>query len=119
MTTLNENGQNVALVDKEVRIITVQDLLNLFVTANYETGCSGLIVFKESLGSDFFDLKTRVAGELLQKCSNYRVRIAIVGDFSSVTSGSLHDFIYECNKGNLVFFKGSVKDALAALSYPG
>ena len=30
----------------------------------------------------FFDLKTRLAGEILQKYINYHVKVAIIGDFS-------------------------------------
>ena len=116
MTILNNNGQSIALIDKSVKINTVQDLLDLFATADYEHGCSGLIVNKESLNEDFFDLETRVAGELLQKCSNYRMRFAVVGDFSGYTSRSLRDFIFECNRGTLVFFKSTVDDALCALT---
>ncbi len=117
MNTLTRNGHTITVIDPGVNIVNAQDLLDLFVTANYEHGSIGIIVYKDSLNEDFFDLKTRVAGELLQKCSNYNVRFAIVGDFSSYTSKSLRDFIYECNKGNLVFFKCSIEDALTALTY--
>ena len=116
MKIFRQNGHSIALIDKSYEIQTSQDLLDLFVTANYNSGCSDIIVHKESLSDDFFDLKTRIAGELLQKCSNYRIRFAVVGDFSEITSRSLRDFIYECNKGNLVFFKSSIDEALAALT---
>ena len=39
-----------------------------------------------------------MAGEILQKFSNYRVRLAIVGDFTPYSSKSIKDFIYESNK---------------------
>jgi hypothetical protein len=116
MTPLEKNGRSIALIGRDVKIVTVQDLLDLFAPANYDFGCTGLIVFEENLGEEFFDLKTRVAGELLQKCSNYRVRIAVVGDFSRYDSKSLRDFIRECNRGNLIFFKGTVEEALEALT---
>ncbi len=48
-----------------------------------------------SICDDFFDLSTRLAGEILQKFINYHVKIAIIGDFSIYTSKSLKDFIYE------------------------
>ncbi|MCK7528774.1 MAG: DUF4180 domain-containing protein [Ignavibacteriales bacterium] len=34
--------------------------------------------------SDFFDLKTGIAGEILQKFSTYNVRLAILGDFQNI-----------------------------------
>lgn len=70
---------------------------------------------KETLGEDFFKLRTGVAGELLQKCSNFRIRLAIVGDFSEYTSKSLRDFIYESNKGNLVYFTNDLDSASEVL----
>jgi hypothetical protein len=41
-------------------------------------GAAGLILTEEDLAPAFFDLKTGLAGELLQKLVNYRVRAAIV-----------------------------------------
>jgi hypothetical protein len=38
----------------------------------------GLVVTEANLGPDFFDLRTRFAGELLQKFVNYRAKLAIV-----------------------------------------
>ena len=109
------NGVPVAVFDKGTIISNSQDALDLMASARYEGGCERMIVRKESLKEDFFDLKTGLAGEVLQKFSNYCFKLAIVGDFSVYTSKSLRDFIYESNKGCLVFFKGSVDEALAAL----
>jgi hypothetical protein len=56
-----------------------------------------------------------MAGEILQKFTNYRMRLAIVGDFSIFSSKSLQDFIYESNKGKQINFSDSVGNALKAL----
>jgi hypothetical protein len=70
------------------------------------------IIKKENLNHSFYDLKTGFAGELLQKISNYSKRMAIIGDFSQMRSGSLKDFIYESNKTGQVIFVRTVEDAL-------
>ena len=57
-----------------------------------------------------------IAGEILQKFSNYRVQLAIVGNFSKYSGKSLHDFIYESNKGGQIHFVNSVSEALVKLS---
>lgn len=57
-----------------------------------------------------------MAGEILQKFSTYRVRLAIIGDFSTITSKSLRDFIYESNQGKQVNFVASLNDALNVLA---
>jgi len=69
-----------------------------------------------AIGEKFFHLNTKIAGEILQKFINYRVKIAIVGDFSAYTSESLKAFIYECNKGKDIFFLPDEKKAIEKLS---
>ncbi len=60
----------------------------------------------ERLGEEFFQLRNGIAGEVLQKFVTYHLRIAIVGDMTSLsdTSKSLHDFVVECNRGSDVWF---------------
>ncbi len=60
----------------------------------------------ERLGEEFFQLRNGIAGEVLQKFVIYHLRIAIVGDVTSLsdTSKSLHDFVVECNRGSDVWF---------------
>lgn len=118
MKIIEKNGQKVAVADRTEPVHSAQDALNLMATAQYQGGGGSLVIFKESLNEDFFDLKTRFAGEVLQKFSNYNVRLAIVGDFSQYKSKALHDFIYECNKGKLIFWASSIEAALDALA-PG
>ncbi|WQD36273.1 DUF4180 domain-containing protein [Sphingobacterium spiritivorum] len=64
----------------------------------------------------FFDLRTGIADEILQKFSNYRVQLAIVGEYSKYNSKSLTDFIYESNKGRHINFVNSMEEALNVLS---
>lgn len=108
------NGK-AALVDRWARIKNGQDLLDSMATAGY-LGCTGMIAHAESLGSAFFDLKTGVAGEMLQKFSNYKMRLAVIGDFSEVASHSLRDFIRESNRGRTVCFTDLPEHALAWLA---
>lgn len=114
MKIQNINNISVAILDMNEKINGVQDMLDIMGTAQYN-GCIGIVVYKECLGEMFFDLKTGYAGEILQKFSNYNMKTAIIGDFSSYKSKSLRDFIFECNKGNRVFFKSSPEEGLNAL----
>lgn len=54
----------------------------------------------------FFDLKTRVAGDMLQMLVNYGLRVAFIGEMPTTVAGSkaLRDFIYESNRGSSVWF---------------
>jgi hypothetical protein len=105
----------VAEVVKGSEIISsAGDILDIMADAGSQ-GCSRIIIHTESFSTDFFDLRTGVAGEILQKFSNYRMRLAIVGDFSDLVSKSWRDFIHESNRGYTVSFLPSVDEALRVL----
>jgi hypothetical protein len=95
----NQNNIKIAVVESdEIVVKDVQSALDFMVNVQYETGCNRIILNKSAICEDFFQLKTKLAGEVLQKFVNYHVRLAIVGDFSIYQSKSLRDFIYESNK---------------------
>lgn len=48
--------------------------------------------------------------------TNYRLRLAIVGDFTSVNSNSLRAFIAESNRGTQNFFVATEEEAIKKLS---
>lgn len=89
--------------------------VDLLATVRYETGCSAMLLHREQLDESFFRLSSGLAGEVLQKFTNYQMRLAVVGDFSGYTSKPLHDFIYESNQGRQVCFLPSEEEALAWL----
>lgn len=109
---IQSNGKTkiAELIDKDFLIKQPQDALDIFGNLIAED-CYSIIIHEKNLHSDFFDLKTRLAGEVLQKFSNYHVKVAIVGDFTKFNSKSLQDFIYESNKSNRVFFLDTVESA--------
>jgi len=47
----------------------------------YYQGFDAIILHEKTITPVFFDLKTGIANEILQKFSNCRMRLAIVGDF--------------------------------------
>jgi hypothetical protein len=98
------------LIADEVVIKEVQDALDIMANAAY-SGATKLILHQKNITPDFFDLKTGIAGDILQKFSNYNMPLAIVGDFSKYTSKSLRDFIYESNKGGKVNFVATIEEA--------
>ena len=115
MRIIREGKKTIAVLDAELQILGVQDMLDHMATLGYEHGITGMVVHAKSLGDGFFSLKTGYAGELLQKFSNYQMKLGIVGDFSGYTSKPLQDFIRECNRGNRVFFKSSEEEAVQEL----
>ena len=100
------------LTDNDCIISNTEDILNLIAEIGL-LDCDKIIIHENNLHKDFFRLSTGLAGDILQKFSNYRVRLAIVGDFSKYSSKSLQDFIRECNRGNLVFFTDNAESAFS------
>jgi hypothetical protein len=88
----------------EILITDSQSALDLMATVKYDTGSHKMIIDKKNICEEFFRLSSGIAGEILQKFVNYRTMLAVIGDFSVYTSKPLHDFIYECRKGNSIFF---------------
>ncbi len=103
------------LNDDKILINSSDDGLDLLGNLYFQ-GYDKLIIHEENINPAFFDLKNGMAGEILQKFSNYRVRLSIVGDFSKYTAKSIRDFIYESNKGGHVNFLASVNEAIDVFS---
>lgn len=103
------------IISDKLLIQNTEDALDLLGNAYYQ-GFDKIIIYQKNLTPDFFNLKNKMAGDILQKFSNYRVHLVIIGDFSTFTSQSLKDFIYESNRGNHVNFVANLDDALNSLS---
>ncbi|UUC44682.1 DUF4180 domain-containing protein [Flavobacterium cerinum] len=105
------NGIRIAEVISDESIITnVEEALQLLVDLYYQE-FDKVILYEKNITQDFFDLKTKMAGEILQKFSNYRMQLTIVGDFEKYPGKSLKAFIYECNKGQSVNFVANLAAA--------
>lgn len=110
------NETKIAEVISDVNIINeIEDGIDLLGSLYYQ-GFDKIIIHEKNITPDFFDLKNGIAGEILQKFSTYRVRLAIVGDFSKYSSNSLKDFIFESNKGQHINFVSSCTEAVNILS---
>ena len=103
------------LTSDNIEFNTVQDILDLMANAYY-MGARKIIIKEENITPEFFQLGTGIAGEILQKFSNYKVELAIIGDYSKYKSKNFRDFIYESNKYGNILFLPSVEEALEKLS---
>jgi hypothetical protein len=99
-------------VDAGVIISSAQDALDLVASA----AADAVILFSHQLDPQFFDLRTGLAGDILQKFANYNLRAAIVGDFSALRSKNMIAFMRECNRTGQFLFVPTVEEARARLS---
>lgn len=98
------------VISDSVLINNADEGLQLLADLYYQD-FESIIIYESNITPVFFDLKTGLAGEILQKFSNYRVRLAIVGDFEKYTGKSIRDFIFESNKGRLINFLSTADEA--------
>lgn len=97
----------------DVVIQTTRGALDVMADAQYQ-GADCLMLYEKHLSTAFFDLKTGLAGEILQKYTNYRMRLVIIGAFAS-ESESLEALMLESNRGRQVVFVPGRAAALAKL----
>ena len=106
------NSLAIEVISDDVLINSEQDALDLMVDIGYQYESTKILLHKINICDDFFDLRTGLAGGILQKFSNYRVQLAIIGEFSSHNSKSLGDFIKESNRGRQILFMEDVPSAI-------
>lgn len=108
---IDHGGVSVLLCDADGPAVAgPQDALDL-IGAAY-AGAEVVAIPAGRLDDSFFRLSSGVAGEIMQKFVNYRVRLAVVGDISAhvAASGALRDLVYETNKGNQVWFVNDLEE---------
>ncbi len=84
---------------------TAQDAVDLIGEAK-SAGANVVVLPISRLDQAFFQLRTGIAGEIVQKFVTYQVAAAIVGDTSQLESEStsLRDFIRESNQRGSIWF---------------
>ena len=106
-----DNRKIAEIISDNIVLQTVEDAVDLIGNMSYQ-GFDKLIIHEENMISDFFELKNKIAGNILQKFSQYSMPLAIIGDFEKYESKSLNDFIFESNKGKQINFVTTIEDGL-------
>ena len=83
------------------------------IIGNASSSSAELVVIPiERFSLDFFQLRTRLAGDLLQRFVNYRLRLAIIGDLSKplAESQALQALVRESNRGAQIWFLPTIDE---------
>lgn len=110
----NNTGSHVEL-QLNYELTGVQNFPYMMANANYQR-TDKMVIHQHQAPSGFVELKTKIAGEILQKFCTYNQKLAIVGDFMEIESKSLRDFIRESNRISRILFVGSLEDTLKKLN---
>jgi hypothetical protein len=113
-THLIQNNRIAEIESNKILVNSIEEALQLLVDVYYQD-FDKIILFEHQITPDFFELKNGMAGEILQKFSNYRVKLAIVGDFSNYKKESILQFMAESNRMKQINFVKSLEDAFDVL----
>jgi hypothetical protein len=97
-----------------LRIDSANDISSA-LSASIDAG--GLVLGESQFGPDFFDLRTGLAGEVFQKFTNYRARLAIVVANESTYGSRFSELIYEHRTHKQVRFFATEQLARQWLNY--
>lgn len=93
-----EGRRYILSASPEAPIRTEQDAVDL-VAAGIEQDTRLLMLHADALPEDFFKLRTGLAGAILQKFVNYRLRVAAVVPDGQLIQGKMKEMLAESNKG--------------------
>ena len=99
------------IISDTVLLRTVEDGIDLIGNISFQ-GFDKMIIHEKNIIPDFFELKTKIAGDILQKFAQYQMPLTIIGEFSKFESKSLNDFIYESNKGKQINFANNIEEVI-------
>lgn len=107
------NGIKAAeIISDEIILKSTESGLQLLGDLYYQ-GFDRILIYEKNITPEFFDLKTKIAGDILQKFAQYRMGITIIGNFSKYNSSRLNEFIFESNKGKSINFADSLEKAIS------
>jgi hypothetical protein len=98
--------------DSGIFIESAQDVLSALEAC---FGTAGLVLAERDLGPKFFDLRSGLAGELFQKFTNYRLRVAVVLPDPKAQGERFSELAHEHTSHQLIRFVGSTDEAVAWL----
>lgn len=98
MDIVTINHANNKILECVSPISGVDDALDL-IAACMEHDSDQLLLESRVFSASFFDLRTRIAGEFLQKLQNYRIRTAGVFPPNPDYSERFNEFLVEARRG--------------------
>jgi hypothetical protein len=109
-------GQRVLEIGAETRIKSESDAAAIVGDALGQRA-DWVVVSVSNLSAEFFQLRSGLAGTIVQKFVNYGCRLAIIGDVSShiAASTAFRDFVIEANRGKHLWFLPTVAEFEAKL----
>lgn len=94
-----EKNKFIELISITKPLSTENDALDLIALC-WEHDANALMIHYATLSEDFFKLKTKVAGNIIQKFINYGIKAATIIPKEIIQKGRFKEMTMETNKGN-------------------
>lgn len=110
-------GVRVLVCAEEGEKLASEGDINDFLGKAWELEATMVAIPVARLADDFFRLRTRLAGAVVQKFVNYHLRLAVLGDISAwiAESDALRDFVREANRGRDIWFAADLAELRSRL----
>ena len=75
-------------------------------------GATTVVIPVERFGAAFFDLRSGIAGDIVQAFTTYELRLVVLGDLPPVASSSraFASFVREANRGTQTWFVATLDE---------
>ncbi len=93
------NKKYIECISVDKQLYSERDVLD-FIGICVENDIYKLVLHGGMLSEDFFNLKTGLAGMVLQKFINYHVKVAVILENEEKFNDRFREMIMESNKGN-------------------
>jgi len=94
------------------KLIQTEDDIRQILELCYENNTNRVLLYTENFSDQFFDLSSGEAGMILQKFSNYSVKVAAVLKLDEVPhSHKFEELVVELNWGNQFHFFDDLEQA--------
>lgn len=94
-----DNKRYIKCASAETLLRTEKDALD-FIAASFENNTPLMLIHEEALSEDFFNLRTGLAGTVLQKFMNYHIKVAAIISNEEKLNHRFREMVLEANKGN-------------------
>jgi len=110
--TIRQQGQTryLEMLPGTLALTSEQDALD-WIGLCGELGVNHLLAYEDNLPEAFFDLRSGLAGALLLKFANYRVRLAMLVSPETASRGRFGEMARESNRGNQFGVFSTIKHA--------
>ncbi|WP_068775028.1 DUF4180 domain-containing protein [Paenibacillus sp. FJAT-26967] len=105
-----ESKKYIELISSTEPLSTENNALDL-ISLCWEHEANAIIIHYTALSEDFFKLKTKVAGDIIQKFINYGIKTAAIIPQEIIEKGRFKELAMEMNTGNHFRMYGSKEEA--------